>query len=288
MGDGVVEWVMVHPSHTHPSHTPPSHTPTRHTATPHTSSPGPALIVASWPTPGLPVDTAAKESFEAIQVLLLLLLLLLLLWVCVMCDDDDDAVSMSALTIYTLSLSLILSLSHTHTHSLSLSLPHTVSHIHTYPPPQAAVRSVRNARAEYNVEPGRRIAATVVVADPQLQTAFETEQDVIASLAKLDAEQLEVRMCCCGGCACCAKFWVYERGDAQQRVCFINRKHTLSTTTHVEQNTTKTHTQARVLQSVLQRLLQTKAATHLCPPPSPTTPHPGHLTTTSKRRRGLH
>lgn len=59
-------------------------------------------------------------------------------------------------------------------------------------PPQAAIRAVRNARAEYNVEPGRRIAATVVVADPALRAAFEAEQGVVAALAKLDGEQLQV------------------------------------------------------------------------------------------------
>ncbi|KAL4422888.1 hypothetical protein ABPG75_009085 [Micractinium tetrahymenae] len=55
---------------------------------------------------------------------------------------------------------------------------------------QAAVRSVRNARAEYGVEPGRKIAATVRVDDPELRAALQAEAPVLALLAKLDAEQL--------------------------------------------------------------------------------------------------
>ncbi|KAK2076030.1 hypothetical protein QBZ16_001366 [Prototheca wickerhamii] len=55
---------------------------------------------------------------------------------------------------------------------------------------QAAVRLVRNCRAEYGVEPGRRVAATTKVADPQLRAALESEADVIALLAKLDADKL--------------------------------------------------------------------------------------------------
>lgn len=55
---------------------------------------------------------------------------------------------------------------------------------------QAVVRAVRNARAEYGVEPGRRIAATVVVADPALRAALESEREVMALLARLDAQEL--------------------------------------------------------------------------------------------------
>ncbi|KAL4451165.1 hypothetical protein ABPG77_009237 [Micractinium sp. CCAP 211/92] len=55
---------------------------------------------------------------------------------------------------------------------------------------QAAVRAVRNARAEYNVELGRKIAATVRVDDAELRAALQAEAPVLALLAKLDAEQL--------------------------------------------------------------------------------------------------
>lgn len=55
---------------------------------------------------------------------------------------------------------------------------------------QAAVRAVRNTRAEYGVEPGRKIAATVRVDDAELRAALQAEAPVLALLAKLDAEQL--------------------------------------------------------------------------------------------------
>lgn len=57
---------------------------------------------------------------------------------------------------------------------------------------QAAVRAVRNARAEYGVEPGRRIAAAVVVASPALRQAYQGEAGVVASLARLDPDALRV------------------------------------------------------------------------------------------------
>ena len=55
------------------------------------------------------------------------------------------------------------------------------------------MRAVRNARAEYGVEPGRRIAATLAVDSPELRAALEAEADVLALLAKLERSQV-------GGC----------------------------------------------------------------------------------------
>ena len=55
---------------------------------------------------------------------------------------------------------------------------------------QAAVRAVRNARAEYGVEPGRKVAATLAVASAELRAALESEADVLALLAKLEREQV--------------------------------------------------------------------------------------------------
>lgn len=51
---------------------------------------------------------------------------------------------------------------------------------------QATVRALRNARAEYGVEPGRKIAVTVVAADPALRAALAEEGPVLALLAKLE------------------------------------------------------------------------------------------------------
>lgn len=56
---------------------------------------------------------------------------------------------------------------------------------------QSVVRSIRNARAEYNVEPGRRIAATVVIDDRETLDALKGESSILSLLAKLDQDALE-------------------------------------------------------------------------------------------------
>jgi valyl-tRNA synthetase len=52
---------------------------------------------------------------------------------------------------------------------------------------QAAVRAVRNARAEYNVEPARRVPAVFVTADAALRDALALEAPVLVALARLQA-----------------------------------------------------------------------------------------------------
>ena len=54
---------------------------------------------------------------------------------------------------------------------------------------QALTRSIRNARAEYNVEPGKRISA-VIVAKGNVREALEAEAKSLVALAKLDPEQV--------------------------------------------------------------------------------------------------
>ncbi|KAL9184882.1 hypothetical protein ACHAXT_002659, partial [Thalassiosira profunda] len=56
---------------------------------------------------------------------------------------------------------------------------------------QALTRSVRNARAEYNVEQGKKISATVV-ASGHLKEAIEAELKSLVMLAKLDPDQATV------------------------------------------------------------------------------------------------
>jgi valyl-tRNA synthetase len=56
---------------------------------------------------------------------------------------------------------------------------------------QALTRSIRNARAEYNVEPGKRISA-VVVASGNLKIELEKEIKSLVALAKLDPEKVRV------------------------------------------------------------------------------------------------
>ncbi|KAG1680013.1 hypothetical protein FOA52_007077 [Chlamydomonas sp. UWO 241] len=57
---------------------------------------------------------------------------------------------------------------------------------------KGCVRAVRNARAEYGVEEKRRIAATLIVADPALRASLSGELASIALLAKLDASAVTV------------------------------------------------------------------------------------------------
>ena len=54
---------------------------------------------------------------------------------------------------------------------------------------QALTRSIRNARAEYNVEPGKRISA-VIVAKGELLRALKAEARSLVALAKLDPDQV--------------------------------------------------------------------------------------------------
>ncbi|GAX25454.1 valyl-tRNA synthetase [Fistulifera solaris] len=56
---------------------------------------------------------------------------------------------------------------------------------------QALTRRIRNARAEYNVEPGKRISA-VVIASGDIKKEIEKEIKSLVALAKLDPDQVAV------------------------------------------------------------------------------------------------
>ncbi|CAI5992387.1 unnamed protein product [Closterium sp. NIES-65] len=56
---------------------------------------------------------------------------------------------------------------------------------------QALVRAIRNVRAEYSVEPAKKIAATVIAA-PALSPAIQGERDVLALLARVDPASLHI------------------------------------------------------------------------------------------------
>jgi valyl-tRNA synthetase len=56
---------------------------------------------------------------------------------------------------------------------------------------QALTRSIRNARAEYNVEPGKKISA-VVVAGGKLRIELEKEKKSLVALARLDPDQVAI------------------------------------------------------------------------------------------------
>ena len=57
---------------------------------------------------------------------------------------------------------------------------------------QSTVRSVRNARAEYEVEPGKKIEASIVTSSPDLCAYFTQEKKSLALLAKLDSDKLTI------------------------------------------------------------------------------------------------
>ena len=56
---------------------------------------------------------------------------------------------------------------------------------------QSLTRSIRNARAEYNVEPGKKISATVVAKGP-IKDVVAAEAKSLVALAKLDPDQVFV------------------------------------------------------------------------------------------------
>lgn len=59
---------------------------------------------------------------------------------------------------------------------------------------QSLVRTVRNARAEYNVEAGKKIAAVVVAPSTSMKSKIEAEAASVALLGRIDAPQLKVVM----------------------------------------------------------------------------------------------
>jgi valyl-tRNA synthetase len=52
------------------------------------------------------------------------------------------------------------------------------------------VRSIRNARSEFNVEPGRRIGA--IIAAGEYAEMMEWQRGILSALARLDPGQLEI------------------------------------------------------------------------------------------------
>ncbi|OQY16840.1 MAG: hypothetical protein B6I35_15360 [Anaerolineaceae bacterium 4572_32.2] len=54
-----------------------------------------------------------------------------------------------------------------------------------------AIRAIRNARAEYDVQPGKQITATIA-AGPHYDT-FDDQREVLIRLAHLDAEKLDIK-----------------------------------------------------------------------------------------------
>eukprot|EP00894_Picocystis_sp_ML_P003748 jgi/Pico_ML_1/54265/g4638.t1 len=70
-------------------------------------------------------------------------------------------------------------------------LPRDGTSVAQYDVLKASVRSIRNARSEYNVEPRRKIPACVVIEDGSLCRELMKEHDVVASLSRVDPARLE-------------------------------------------------------------------------------------------------
>jgi len=70
-------------------------------------------------------------------------------------------------------------------------LPTDKDAVDTFTSFQALTRAIRNARAEYNVEQGKKIDAVVVASGP-LKTAIEGELKSLVALAKLDPAGVRV------------------------------------------------------------------------------------------------
>jgi valyl-tRNA synthetase len=73
----------------------------------------------------------------------------------------------------------------------STTLVTSAEDVNTFECFQALTRSIRNARAEYNVEPGKRISA-IVVASGDLKVELEKELKSLVALAKLDPEKVAI------------------------------------------------------------------------------------------------
>eukprot|EP01018_Ginkgo_biloba_P010493 Gb_39267 [translate_table: standard] len=68
-------------------------------------------------------------------------------------------------------------------------LPRDIQAVEDFENLQALIRAVRNARAEYSVEPAKRISATVV-ATSKIQDYISSEKAVLALLSRLDPNNL--------------------------------------------------------------------------------------------------
>mmetsp|Transcript_1949 Transcript_1949/g.3827 ORF Transcript_1949/g.3827 Transcript_1949/m.3827 type:complete len:339 (+) Transcript_1949:332-1348(+) len=57
---------------------------------------------------------------------------------------------------------------------------------------QEVVNAVRSARAEYKVEPGKKVGASIMVKDPDMLSALNQEKDVLAFIARIDPGNYEL------------------------------------------------------------------------------------------------
>jgi valyl-tRNA synthetase len=72
------------------------------------------------------------------------------------------------------------------------ALPTDATAVRQFGSLQATVRSIRNARAEYGVDPGRKIPCVLVVADAALRAVLQQERSVFALLGRVQDTQLQI------------------------------------------------------------------------------------------------
>lgn len=81
---------------------------------------------------------------------------------------------------------------HSHTKTYTIPQPRDPEAEALFGTLQAAVRTIRNARSEYNVELAKKIPATIVARDAAVFNALSQEAALIASLAKLEPAEFSV------------------------------------------------------------------------------------------------
>ncbi|CAI9108268.1 OLC1v1007835C1 [Oldenlandia corymbosa var. corymbosa] len=72
----------------------------------------------------------------------------------------------------------------------SSSLPRSMESIKRFENLQALTRAIRNVRAEYSVEPAKKISATIV-ASPEVLEYISREKEILALLSRLDSVQIK-------------------------------------------------------------------------------------------------
>ncbi|XP_042943361.1 valine--tRNA ligase, chloroplastic/mitochondrial 2 isoform X2 [Carya illinoinensis] len=87
------------------------------------------------------------------------------------------------------------------------SLPRHANSIKKFENLQALIRAVRNARAEYSVDPGKRISASIVASEEVIQYVSK-EKEVLALLSRLDVHNV--------------RFTNIPPGDAEQSVHLVS------------------------------------------------------------------
>ncbi|EEF31204.1 valyl-tRNA synthetase, putative [Ricinus communis] len=70
-----------------------------------------------------------------------------------------------------------------------ISLPRNANTIKKFENFQALTRAIRNARAEYSVEPAKRISASIVASEEVIQY-ISTEKEALALLSRLDLQNV--------------------------------------------------------------------------------------------------